>query len=302
MKRISFLTISIFSLICTSVNAQVFFKTEYIGTSGYHDENNNKVGDSKGSALIYQGGINLPVYIKMNENNRPVMWGVGIGGTYASLNNRNFTQDLVLQEILNMQIGLMHIRPLNDKWSMMASIGAGIYCPDTRLSDITYKNVLGNAGIVFIRHLKPDLDLGGGLAINNTFGYPMAFPAFYLDWKYEKNFVVKVSLMDGAEIVAGYNVSRHLSLNLIASMNGQMALLEQDGEDKIFTHQYATGGFSPEVRIGKYISIPLTVGVCGIRMAYYDDRSLKAMFANGRDYEPYFQVSPYCSATLKIGF
>ncbi len=284
-----------------AANAQITFKTEYFWKSSYRmqeGDNDEKVGNSKGSAIVYQGGINIPLSMKVNENNRPTLWSIGLGGAYAKLNNKNFTEPLVIDEIMNMGLNLTHLRPLNDKWSFMASVGGGIYMPGTRFSDIRFKNVLGSVGAVFICHLNPNLELGGGVALNNSFGYPMVFPALYLNWRTQGLYTVKVSMLEGIEMSAGYNPSKYISLNIIAEMNGQMALLEQNGKDKIFSHQYIVAGFQPEIKIGKRISIPITAGVHAMRPAEMTNRSLKSLF---QDKGYYFQISPYASAGLKIG-
>lgn len=300
MKKILFLIFII--TVYSNLNAQVMFKTEYFGKSSYRmteGDTDEKVGNSKGSAMVYQGGINIPLSIKLNENNRPSMWAISAGGAYAKLNNKNFTEPLVIDEIMNLGLSINHLRPLNDKWSMLASVGGGIYMPTTQFSKVRFKNVLANVGAIFIYHLKPNLQLGGGIAMNNSFGYPMVFPAFYLNWTTEGEYVVKISMIEGLEMSVGYNVNKSLSLNIVAEMNGQMALIEQDGKDKIFTHQYIVAGFRPEIKVGKHISIPITAGISAMRPAEITNRSLKSMFQD-RGY--YFQISPYASAGLKIGF
>lgn len=278
------------------------FKTEYFGRSGYRvseGETKENVGNSKGSAMVFQGGVNIPLSVKLNENNRPTSWAISVGGAYAKLDNKNFTEPLVIDEIMNIGLSLNHLRPLNEKWSLMATIGAGIYMPGTNFSQIGFKNVLGSVGAVFIRHLKPNLDIGGGLAVNNSFGYPMLFPAFYLNWKTDGKYDVKISMIKGLEMSVGYDVNENLRLYLIAEMNGQMALLEQDGKDKIFSHMYLVTGFRPEIKIGKNVSIPITAGINAWRPAEMTDRKLKSMF---KDKEYYFRASPYASVGLKIGF
>ncbi len=264
------------------------------------DDPRQRVGDCKGSALVYQAMANIPLLVKMNENNRPTMWGIGIGGSYASLNNQHFTPDIV-SEIMNLQLAVTHLRPLNAKWSLMASVGVGVYTPFTEFSRIRYKHVLGSVGVVFIRHLRPNLDLGGGLAINSTFGYPMAFPALYLDWRSGHKFKVNASLSQGLELSVGYHFNDYFSLSLAGEMNGQMALVEKDGKDKIFTHQYLIAGLRPELKLGKSgFSIPVMVGINAVRPAYYSDRTLKGMFSSENDY--YFQIAPYGSMGIKFGF
>jgi len=297
------LSISIFICIfCTNINAQVSFKTEYFGSSNYQmteGDHSERIGNSKGSAVVYQGGINIPLFLKLNEKNRPTMWSVSAGGAYAKLNNKNFTAPLVIDEILNLGISLNYQRPLNDRWSLRASFGGGVFMPNTDLSQIRYRNILASVSGVFIRHLRPNLDLGIGLALNNSFGFPMVFPAFFLNWTTSGRFDVKISLKDGLEMSAGYDVNKHLGLSFIAEINGQMALLEQDGKDKIFTHQTIVAGLRPEIKLGKRVSIPITVGINAMRTAQITDRSLKTIFQD-KGYN--FKASPYASAGLQIAF
>ncbi len=124
----------------TAAGAQITFKTEYIGNSHYmylpgDDAKPEKVGGSRGSSLVYSGSAGIPLYMKMNKRNRPTAWGIGLGGSYASLDNRGFTGDMV-SEIMNLQLGLFHTRPLGDRMSMMITIGAGVFAPFARVSKI----------------------------------------------------------------------------------------------------------------------------------------------------------------------
>ena len=304
MKKRVFFFIVCMVATYSNINAQTIeLKTEYMSQSSYRimkSESSEQVGNSKGSAMVHQANITIPLFKKMNENNRPVSWAVNVSGTYAKLNNKNFTRPLVIDEILNVGLSLNHLRPLNEKWSMMATVGVGIYMPGTDLSQIGFKNVLGNIGAVFIRHLKPNLDLGGGLVLSNSFGYPMVYPAFYLNWRTGGKFDVKIAIMDGLEISTGYDVNKKLRLNLLLEMNGQMALLEQDGKDMIFSHMNMVAGFRPEIKISQHLSIPITVGISLWRPTEMKERKLSSIFKGGKDY--FFGTSFYMSAALKIGF
>src|SRR5690606_13398177 len=294
------------TLLCLQSKAQqIAFKTEYLGNSGYYylppgEKPREKIGDGKGSAMVYQGAVSIPLSMKMNENNRPTAWGIGIGGAYVSLKNNDFTDDMV-SEIMNIQFGVYHLRPLNDRWSMRASVGMGIFTPSTDLGKISFKNVLASGGVVFIRHLKPNLAIGGGVAINSTLGYPMIFPAVYLKWKTEGKFDVNIELVEGLEVSAGYEFNERFKLSYALEMNGQVALLEKDGKDVIFSHQYIVTGFRPEIKLGKTgISMTGMAGLNLYRPASYSDRTLKGVFAGDNDY--YFSVSPYASVGLKMKF
>lgn len=298
MKKALFITIILISL-SHQLNAQISLNTEYFGKSYYLDEDTEeKLG--KGSAIIYQADINVPLYQRLNERNQPTSWGINLSGAYANMNNKNFKDDLVLDEIMNLYIGISHMRPISNKWCVLISAGAGVYSPTTRFSRINSKNILGGGGIVFVCDVNKNLKLGGGLAINNSFGFPMAFPAVYVNWTTGGRFDANVSLMDGLQSSFGYSFSKYYTLSVILDMNGQMALLEKDGKNKMFSHQYLVTGLRNEFNISDKISIPITGGINMLRMSEYSDRSLKAMFKSAES--GYFDVSLYISAGLNIKF
>jgi hypothetical protein len=306
MKLISLFLAVLGILLCVEGKAQqVSFKTEYMGSSSYRflppgDKPSEKIGDAKGSAVVYQGAVNIPLSMKLNENNRPTAWGIGLGGSYTSLNNKNFA-DYMPSEIMNLQVGLYHLRPLNDKWSMRASVGMAVLAPSADFSKIRFKHMLGSGGVVFIRHLKPNLSIGGGVAINSSLGYPMVFPAIYLNWELNGKFDVNVELVEGLDVSAGYSFNDWFKLSYTLEMNGQAALLEKDGKDVIFSHQYIVTGFRPEIKVGKTgLSMTAMAGLNLFRPASYSDRTLKGVFASDNDY--YFSVSPYISLGIKYNF
>lgn len=94
MKLKLFLVV-LFLIVGLNLKAQISFKTEYFGTSTYWHEtggdSREKIGDCKGSAVVYQGSVNIPLSVKQTKYNRPSVWGIAINGAYASLNNENFT-------------------------------------------------------------------------------------------------------------------------------------------------------------------------------------------------------------------
>lgn len=289
-------------LLSLAAQAQLTVKAEYIGLSPYRDDDTDeKISNYKGSSVIYQADLNIPLFLKMNPDGLPRLWAINSGAAYARLDNRNFRENLVTDEIFVLYLGILNITPFSKKWVIATSVGIGIYSPTTRLSRITSKQVLANAAVLFICHVRPHLQLGAGLAINNTFGYPMVFPALYLKWSTEGRWAVDINMISGFSASGGYRFTDYFSLSLVLDMSGQVAFLQKDGKDMMFSHQYMTGGFRPQIRLGKHVSLPLTVGVNAMRMAAYNKRTLKAMFVSS---EPsgYFSVSPYFSAGLSIGF
>lgn len=300
-KKLFSITIIMF-IVClvSKMDAQVNLKTEYFGNSNYVDDDTEETL-GKGSAILYQADVNIPLYSKLNEREQPSALGFYLGGAYADLTNKNFSEDLVLNEIMNLYLGLSYTRPIGKKWSMMVSLGAGLYSPTTKFSAITSKNLLGNGAILFVCDINKNLKLGGGVAVNNSFGFPMAFPAIYFNWSTDGRFVANVSLMDGLESSFGYSFSDYYTLSAIMDLNGQMAMIRKDDKDQIFSHQYLVTGLRNELTLSDKVSIPITVGINMLRMTAYSNRNIKSMFSNsGRS--GYFDVSLYVSAGISVNF
>ena len=90
-------------------------------------------------------------------------------------------------------------------------------------------------------------------------------------------------------------------------MGGYSAYLRRNGEKEIFSQQTFVVGLQPEFKIGKHVSIPLTVGGSFIRSGRYRERKLSAMFASeaknedGSSRSSQFNPAFYLSAGITIG-
>lgn len=279
--------------------AQISVKTGYISSSRYQDEEGQKTG-GKGDLCFVEGSINIPISQKLNERNQPTVWMISAGGSYTSMNNKNLQSYIDLDQIVNLQLNLTNIRPISEKWLLLTTIGGGVYATS---ADIRLKNILGQGGAIFIRQFRPNLSLGAGLAINNTFGYPMLFPAIYFDWSTEGRYKIRVSMLNAMEVSAGIKWNKYIDLNLVAEMNGTLALVERNGEDAMFSQQYIIVGLQPELNIGNSFSVIATAGVSCSRIAYYTNRTLKAFFKDmSKDIDPYFKPAMYVSMGMKYKF
>ena len=235
----------------------------------------------------------------MNERSQPTSWMLSAGGSYTAMNNKNLQSYIDIDQIINLQLSVIHIRPISKKWLLLMTVGAGVYTA----SDVRLKNVLGQGGVIFIRQFKPNLSLGAGLAVNNTFGYPMVFPAIYFDWTTEGRYQIKVSMLNAMEVSVGMRMNKFLNLRLLAEMNGSLALLEKEGKDTMFSQQFIIAGLQPELSIGNSFSVTATAGVSCSRIAYYTTRTLKAFFADmSRETDPYFKPAMYVSVGMKYKF
>ena len=274
-------------LFVVSVSAQISVKTEYISNSKFYDAvSDSNIGD--GSAMIYSVGAMALLSMQAPEEDdpyqRPTVWGVGLNGTFVKMNNHNFPIGKELpSEVMNLGATVLHLRPLKERWSMLMALGIGSYTPENRLSAIRIgENVLANGALVFVWHWRPNFEIGGGVALNNSFGYPMVFPAFYLKYKggFSDKFTIDINLLDGTKVAFGYDYSENLSLKLVANIGGYSAYLRRNGQKEMFSSQTFFVGLEPEFKLGKHISIPVTFGGSFIRSGRYRERTLSAMFAS----------------------
>ena len=278
-----------FIILLLGVNsfAQISVKTEYISNSEFYDA----VADTNtgnGSAMIYSAGAMVPLSMQASAEDDPykraTIWGVALSGTFVKMDNHNFPIGKELpSQVMNLGATALHLRPLKERWSMLMALGIGSYTPENRLSAIRIgENVLANGALVFIWHWRPNLEIGGGVALNNSFGYPMVFPALYLKYKggFSDRFTIDVSLLDGTKVAFGYDYSENLSLKLVANIGGYSAYLRRNGQKEMFSSQTFFVGLEPEFKLGKHISIPVTFGGSFIRSGRYRERTLSAMFAS----------------------
>lgn len=278
-----------FIILLLGVNsfAQISVKTEYISNSEFYDA----VADTNtgnGSAMIYSAGAMVPLSMQASAEDDPykraTIWGVALNGTFVKMDNHNFPIGKELpSQVMNLGATALHLRPLKERWSMLMALGIGSYTPENRLSAIRInENVLANGALVFIWHWRPNLEIGGGVALNNSFGYPMVFPALYLKYKggFSDKFTIDINLLDGTKVAFGYDYNENLSLKLVANIGGYSAYLRRNGQKEMFSSQTFFVGLEPEFKLGKHISIPVTFGGSFIRSGRYRERTLSAMFAS----------------------
>ena len=272
-------------MIVVSAFAQISVKAEYIGNSKFYDAvADTNTGD--GSATIYSASAMVPLWIQAPDEEDPykraTIWGVALSGTFVKMDNHNFPIGKELpSQVMNLGATVLHLRPLKERWSMLMALGIGSYTPENQLSAIHIgENVLANGALVFVWHWRPNLEIGGGVALNNSFGYPMVFPAFYLKYKggFSDKFTIDINLLDGTKVAFGYDYSENLSLKLVANIGGYSAYLRRNGQKEMFSSQTFFVGLEPEFKIGKHISIPITAGAIFLRTGRYRKRALGAMF------------------------
>jgi hypothetical protein len=122
----------------TKVYGQIQIDGSYMFPSNYRDVNDNETG-GRGDFKDIRIGMQIPVYVSVNELEQQTAWAIALQGAYASMNNTDLPADLCISQLLNAELGLMHMRPLSAKWTLTASLGGGIY---TDLSEFSVDSIL----------------------------------------------------------------------------------------------------------------------------------------------------------------
>ena len=146
---------------------QGFINYENVASTTLKDKDGNKYGT--GDLQRISGRFSLPLYRSLNESNQPTAWGLTLSASYNKMNNEEEAQELNPDKVLNTTLTISHIRPLSERWSLMASLGAGIYAiPD----EIRWQSILANGAVFFIYRLHGNLSIGLGGGLTNSYGAP----------------------------------------------------------------------------------------------------------------------------------
>jgi len=297
MRTFPYLLFLLLLMATTDSSAQGFIATEYMPASSFKDEAGNKLGS--GDLLKVSGRYTLPLSLKQNEAGQPIMWSASIGGTYAVLDNKNMVLDINPDEVLNASLNLNHVRPLSEKWYLIASLGGGVYsAPDA----ITWRSILVNGGVIFVYKCRQNLDIGIGAGVTNSFGVPIIMPMVFVNWKLTGNYEVGVNLSSGMEISAAVKFGERFKLRLVAlEMDGISSVVDVEGKSMIYGSAMIRSYLCPEYRIGRKTCLYLGAGGNWLRSAKLTNRTLKgfAKSFSSDEKEPNFYPSVYLTAGIR---
>lgn len=275
-------------------------KAEYIPMSRYipkkTDGKTEEYTTAKSDMRRVEGGISIPLSVKMDSLGRPKVWAVTLGGSYAKIKNQDYPEQLFPEELLNASVGLMHLRPLSKSWNMLFMASAGVY---TDLKGISSQDVLLMGGVIFIKQFNPNLALGVGPVVSNTFGVPMVLPAIFLNWKTNGKFQVMVNFPEKVELA--FKASPAIRLKAVAEVSSMTA--DVNREDKaMLSYLQVISGFQPEFKLSKSLTLQLTAGASLYRSMEFTSRKLKDFFKEKNENPPHFETTAYGAIGLKWNF
>lgn len=280
------------------VNAQsglsAELKTEYIPASNYIRPEDSTKTNSKSDFKRVDLNLSIPLSVKKDTNGKVRSWSMLMSGSYAKMTHKNYETQLFPEQMLNAQVGIQHMRPLGKKWSMMMMASVGVY---TDLEKIDFDDVLGQGGLLFIRHFNSNISLGGGPVLTTAFGVPMILPWIYFDWKTNGKIKFKINFPEGME--AGYLFSDKFTLKAVVELNGMTAERNINGKSMLLGYQQITAGLRPELKINDRLTLRLTGGTAILRSFSENDRKISSIFRDKKIADPRFSSTFYAAVSLR---
>lgn len=269
-------------------------KTEYIPGSNYIRPEDSTKTSSKSDFKRVDLNLRIPLSVKKDTDGKVRAWSMLLSGSYAKMKHTNYEAQLFPDQMLNAQVGIQHMRPLGKKWSMMMTASVGVY---TDMEKVNFDDVLGQGGILFIRHFNPNLALGGGPVLTTAFGVPMILPWIYFDWKTNGKIKFNINFPEGME--AGYLFSDQFALKAVVNLNGMTVERNKDGKSILLGYQQITAGLRPEFKINDKLTLRLTGGTALLRSFSESDRKIKNIFRDKKMADPRFASTFYAAVSLR---
>lgn len=236
--------------------SQGFINYENVASTTLKGKDGNKYGT--GDLQRISGRFSLPLYRSLNESNQPTAWGLTLSASYNKMNNEEEAQELNPDEVLNTTLTISHIRPLSERWSLMASLGAGIYAmPD----EIRWQSILANGAVFFIYRLHENLSIGLGGGLTNSYGAPILLPMGYLNWKTNGRYNVIIDIANAPKVQVTTQIGNAVKMELTAiEIDGMSAVINVDGKYKLYSSTMLRSGLTASLRVFDKASIYAGVG------------------------------------------
>ena len=283
---------------CSSLTGfcQGFINYENVASTTLKDKAGNKYGT--GDLQRINGRVSFPLSRSLNVRNQPTAWGLTLSASYGKMNNEGDARKLNPDEVLNTTLTVSHLRPLSERWSMMASLGAGIYAmPD----EIRWRSILANGAVFFIYRLHDNLSLGVGGGITNSYGVPLLLPMGYLKWQTEGRYNVIIDIANAPKVQVTTEIGKACRLELTAiEIDGMSAVMNVDGEHKLYSSTMLRSGLTASLRVFEKASVYAGVGGVWKRSSRITDRNMKSFFKKFNDDTDRYNFGP--SLRLSVGF
>lgn len=277
---------------------QGYVNYDYLSASSFKDKEGNKYGS--GNLQRISGRYTLPFSRKLNERNQPTTWGMTFSASYGIMDNEGEACELNLDRVLNTSLTVSHLRPLSERWSLLASLGCGIYAaPD----DVRWQSLLASGAFIFVYRLRENLSIGVGGGLTNSYGVPIVMPMGYLNWRTNGRYEIIIDIANALKMQVATQVGKTVRVELTAiEMDGMLAVTRVDGKQKLYSSTMIRSGLNASFRLFGKASIYAGVGGVWLRSSDITDRNLKSFFKSfsDDDEEKKYRFAP--ALRFSVGF
>ncbi|GFH99548.1 hypothetical protein IMSAGC004_01952 [Bacteroidaceae bacterium] len=301
MKNLYFILWIVLSLFPVFTFAQVKIDTEFFPESSFRDADGNTNGS--GNLWKMSGNCTFPLFVKHNDKGQLYAWTATLNCSYALLENKGLASKINQEKMLNCSFNISHLRPLSHKWSLISSLGGGIYSAP---NEITLNSVLANGAVLFIYKLRKNMEIGIGAGLTNSYGIPMVMPMICFNWISSGKVEIKVDMSNAMKASVATRIGKKIKLELTAiEMNGMASVVQVNGKSKIYSSAMLGSYLCPEYHINEKTALYICAGGNWLREIKLTDRSFRGFldsFKENNKNEWRFNPSGYLAAGLKYGF
>lgn len=270
-------------LLLASLSLQVFCQGyvnyDYLSSSSLKDKDGNKYGS--GNLQRISGLYTIPLSRKLDERNLPTAWGMTLSASYGIMENQGEACELNPERMLNTSLTVTHLRPLSRRWSLLASLGCGIYAaPD----EVRWQSLLANGAFIFVYHLRNNLSIGIGGGLTNSYGIPIAMPMAYLNWQTNGRYEIIIDMANALKVQVATQRGKTVRCELTAiEMDGMLAVMRMDGKQKIYSSTMIHSNLNISFRLFEKTNVYAGIGGVWLRSSDITDRNLKSFFKSLSD-------------------
>ncbi|MEE0520532.1 MAG: DUF6268 family outer membrane beta-barrel protein [Bacteroidaceae bacterium] len=298
--RSKLLLISLLASFRLSGFSQGYVNYDYLTSSSLKDKDGNKYGESNLQRI--SGRYTIPLSRTMNESKQPTGWSMTLAASYGMMDNRDGAQDWNPDRILNASLSVAHVRPLSERWSLIASLGGGIYAsPD----EVSWQSLLASGAFIFVYRVRDNFSVGVGGGVTNSYGIPIVMPMGYLSWRTNGQYEVLINMSDALKVQVSTHFGKNVRMQLTAmEMDGMSAVMRVDGRQKLYSSVMISSGLNVSYRLFGKASVYAGVGGMWLRTTDITDRSLKSFFKSFGDDNDELSFAPSLrlSVGLRYGF
>lgn len=253
---------------------QGYVNYDYLSSSSLKDKEGNKYGS--GDLQKIAGHYTIPLSRKLNERNQPTAWGMTLSASYSIMNNKGEAQNLNPDHVLNTNLTVSHLRPLSGRWSLLASLGCGIYAIP---NEVRWQSLLANGAFIFAYRLRNNLSIGIGGGVTNSYGVPIVMPMGYLNWQTNGRYEVTIDMANALKVKVATQIASKIRLELDAlEMDGMAAIMCMDGKDKLYSSAMISSGLIASYQVLGKGYFYAGIGGVWMRSSFITDRTLKSFF------------------------